>query len=468
MSADRLRILNAALRTDFMTFMHRSMLTLNPGVEFKPNWHLDAIAWHLQRVMSGKIKRLIINMPPRSLKSLMVSVAFPAFWLGHDPRHKIFGISYGTELAAKHAADFRLITDSPWYRGAFPRMRVARAVGSDLYTREHGFRRATSINATLTGLGGDCFIIDDPLKPVDAQSDALRSAANDWLSSTMLSRLDDKAKGVIIIVMQRVHQYDLTGYVLEKSPKDWVLLNLPAIAEDREEIQVGPGLFHRRQAGEVLHPEREPLHVLERVRGELGSDIFAAQYQQSPVPPGGAMIRREWLQYYDRLPERTFRTKIIQSWDTAAKDGAQNDWSVCTTWLCVDKKFYLISLTRGRYEYPALKAKAIALAAEFKPNLILIEDASTGIALQQELKAAGRYAVRAIPVERDKIGRLYIQQAKFEMGLVLFPKGASFLPALEAELLSFPQSKTDDQVDSISQALAYRASSYDSTMAWVG
>ena len=179
------------------------------------------------------------------------------------------------------------------------------------------------------------------------------------------------------------------------------------------------------------------------------------------------MIRRKWLRYYEKVPERTYRTKVIQSWDTAAKDGAQNDWSVCTTWLLDEGRFYLLDLTRGRYEYPRLRNMALTLAEAFKPHTILIEDASTGTALAQELREAGTYAVRPIAVERDKVGRLYVQQAKFEAGLVLFPQGASFLPALEAELLAFPQAKTDDQVDSISQALAYKLSGYDSTMSWV-
>ena len=396
----------------------------------------------------------------------MVSVAFPAFLLGHDPRRKIFGISYGTDLASKHASDFRSIVESPWYRQAFPRMRVARAAYWDVFTTARGFRRATSISATLTGLGGDCFIIDDPLKPIDAQSDAQRNHLNGWFSSTLSSRLDDKTKGVIIVVMQRVHLYDLTGYLLENS-EGWTVLSLPAIAEVREEITIGPGKLHVRQPGEALHPAREPVEVLAKLRQELGSDVFAAQYQQAPVPPGGAMIRREWLRYWTTLPAQTYRTNIIQSWDTAAKDGAQNDWSVCTTWLLDDKHFYLLDLTRGRYEYPRLRNTAVALAERFDPNVILIEDASTGTALAQDMLQAQTYAVRLIPIDRDKIGRLYVQQAKFEAGLVLFPKDAGFLTQLEPELLAFPQAKTDDIVDSISQALAYKPG-YDSTLSWVG
>ena len=199
----------------------------------------------------------------------------------------------------------------------------------------------------------------------------------------------------------------------------------------------------------------------------MGPDVFAAQYQQSPVPPGGAMIKRAWLGYYETAPDLR-NGRVIQSWDTAAKDGAQNDWSVCTTWLLVDKHFYLLDLTRDRYQYPQLRDTALALAERYRPSRILIEDASTGIALAQELNQTGLCYISPIPVERDKIGRLYVQQGKFATGLVLFPKGAAFLPELEAELLVFPHGKHDDQVDSITQALGCDPLAYDTSMNWVG
>ena len=461
-----LRILDTALRTDFLSFLRSCMLTLNPGTPFLENWHIEAIAYQLEQVRSGKVNRLIINLPPRYLKSIMVSVAFPAFLLGHDPRRKIFGISYGADLATKHAGDFRSIVQSNWYRRIFPNMRLTRSAETDVHTTRRGFRKATSINAALTGLGGDCFIIDDPLKPVDAQSEAQRNQLNQWFSSTLISRLDNKQTGTIIVVMQRVHLNDLTGHLLENS-SDWTVLSLPAIAEADEQIAIGDGKFNLRRTGEALHPAHESIATLEKLRREVGSDIFAAQYQQCPVPPGGAMIKRAWLRYYDTVPERTYGAKVFQSWDTAAKAGAQNNWSVCTTWMVLDKHYYLLDVTRGRYEYPQLRNIALALAERFNPTAVLIEDASTGIALAQELRQGARFNVKPIPVERDKIGRLYVQQAKFETGLVLFPKGALFLPELEAELLTFPHGKTDDQVDSISQALAYQGSTYDSTYRWV-
>jgi predicted phage terminase large subunit-like protein len=357
------------------------------------------------------------------------------------------------------------VVESAWYGRAFPDMRIARSLEDEVLTTARGFRKATSVYGTLTGLGGDIFIIDDPQKPVDAQSDTQRNRLNQWVSNTLMSRLDSKERGVVIVVMQRVHPNDLSGYLMESG--GWEVLSLPAIAEQDETILIGENRVHHRRVGDALHPELESLASLEKLRRQISSYDFAAQYQQCPVPPGGAMIRQEWLRYFDHPPERTYRTQVIQSWDTAAKDGAQNDWSVCTTWMIIDGDYYLIDLTRGRYEYPRLRETAIELAKRHRPRCVLIEDASTGIALQQELKRidfGGRTSL--VKVENDKIARLYVNQAKFEAGQVLFPKGASFLPELLTELLAFPHGKTDDQVDSISQALSHKAG-FDPTLSWV-
>jgi predicted phage terminase large subunit-like protein len=463
---DARRALDFGLRNNFESFLQMCFLYLNPGAPFLPNWHIKAIAHQLDRVRRGEITRLIINMPPRYLKSLTVTVAFTAFLLGHEPWRRIFAISYGDDLSAKHASDFRSTMHSPWFKRAFPKMRIRRSVDGELITTKSGFRRSTSVSGPLTGLGGDLFIIDDPQKPAEAQSEARRNTLNQWFSNTLMSRLDNKQTGAIIVVMQRVHMDDLSGF-LSSSSDGWEVLSLPAIAEIEESIPVGNGEFHHRQIGEALHPALESLDTIRKQQQTMGPDVFAAQYQQSPVPPGGAMIRRAWLRYYETAPNLR-HGRVFQSWDTAAKDGAQNDWSVCTTWLLVDKHFYLLDLTRDRYQYPQLRDTALALAERYRPSRILIEDASTGIALAQELNQTGNCYITPIPVERDKIGRLYVQQGKFATGLVLFPKGAAFLPELEAELLVFPYGKHDDQVDSITQALGCDPLAYDTSMNWVG
>lgn len=460
-------LVNAILRSDFMSFLYRTFLWLNPGAMFLPNWHLHAIAYQLDRVRRGEITRLIINLPPRYLKSITASVAFPAYLLGRDPRRKIITISYGDELAVKHANDFRSVANAPWYQSAFPEMRIARNAELELRTTKRGYRKTTSVGGALTGLGGDVFIIDDPQKPIDAQSDTRRTGMNQWFSNTLMSRLDNKQTSAIIVVMQRVHLDDLSGFLMN-SAENWVVLSLPAIAEEDASIQIGPNEFYHRKAGEALHPEHESIETLRQLERALGPDVWAAQYLQAPVPLGGAMIQRQWLRHYDEAPARIPGARLIQSWDTAAKDGAQNDWSVCTTWLIVDGNYYLLDLVRGRFEYPLLRSTAIELAQRFRPDEILIEDASTGIALAQELRDNGDFFVNPKKVERDKIGRVYVQQGKFAAGRVWLPRNAPFLPELERELLTFPQSRHDDQVDSITQALAYDGLGYDHSMNWVG
>src|SRR3984893_10366154 len=190
---------DAILRNDFEIFLERCLLSLNPGAPFLPNWHIKAIAYQLDRVRRGEITRLIINMPPRYLKSLTVTVAFTAFLLGHEPWRRIFAISYGDDLSAKHASDFRSIVHAPWFKRAFRKMMIRRSVDGELNTTQGGFRKSTSVSGPLTGLGGDLFIIDDPQKPVDAQSEPRRNSLNQWFSNTLMSRLDNKETGAIIV-----------------------------------------------------------------------------------------------------------------------------------------------------------------------------------------------------------------------------------------------------------------------------
>ena len=452
-------LLQAILSSDFERFLKRCLATLNPGMPFLPNWHIRAIAFQLERIRRGEINRLIINMPPRHLKSLTVSVAFPAFVLGLEPRKRIFSVSYGNELSLKHARDFRSIVEAAWYRETFPNMRFTRSLDDEVTTSLRGFRKATSVGGVLTGLGGNIIILDDPQKPVDAQSKVRRDTLNQWITNTLMSRLDNKETGAIIVVTQRVHMDDLSGFLMSGS-SNWEVLSLPAIAEVEEQIQIGDNKFHVRHAGEALHPAHESLETLLGLQRDLGTYDFGAQYQQSPIPEGGAMLKSHWFDFYDEDLVRAPKDKVIQSWDIAAKDGLQNDYCVCTTWLLRGKHFYLIDLVRGRYEFPQLKRTAMALAERHKPTAILIEDASAGISLAQEMRQMGQFRVHPVPVEHDKVTRLYVETAKFEAGLVHFKKDALYMADLLAELLAFPHGKHDDQVDSITQALAYKFSTY--------
>jgi predicted phage terminase large subunit-like protein len=311
---------------------------------------------------------------------------------------------------------------------------------------------ATSVGGTLTGRGGDIIIVDDPLKPDDAYSETKRSGANQWFTNTLLSRLDDKRTGAIVVVMQRIHMDDMTGFLTGQSD-EWEILNLPAIADHDSTVPCWEGKPYFRKSGEVLSLEREPLYVLEALKTQIGSDAFSAQYQQMPVPPGGAMIKRHWIVRYKELPPVSERVLVMQSWDTANKGGPQNDWSVCTTWVVARKmRWYLVDVWRGRVDYPALKSIVESHAKQWNARRVLVEDAGAGTMLVQELRARVSGIIGVKP-EGDKASRMAVASAKFEAGQALLPERAPWLADLESELFAFPGARHDDQCDSISQAL---------------
>jgi len=240
---------------------------------------------------------LIITLPPRSLKSLCASVALPAWFLGHYPWERVVVVSYSDFLSRTHANDFRRIVNHPLYQATFPAMRLDRDTDREIVTTERGKRIATSIDGTLTGLGGNLIIIDDPIKLGDAMSDAVRERVIEWFRSTLLSRGDDKSETRIVVVMQRVHENDLVGYLQEQG--GFEVLNLPSIATKTDSYDLGGGRIYTRLQGELLHPAHESVATLIELKREMGPIAFSAQYQQSPIPPGGTIIKRKWLTTYD-------------------------------------------------------------------------------------------------------------------------------------------------------------------------
>ena len=231
-------------------------------------------------------------------------------------------------------------------------------------------------------------------------------------------------------------------------------LDLPAIADVPQEIPLGGGIFHRRRIGDVLDPFREPQHVLDELKRAMGTMAFSAQYLQRPIPAEGNLIKRDWLPYYDRLPERRATARVVVSWDTAMKATELSDYSVGTAWLVDGSDCYLLDIIRDRFDFPDLRRAVLAQYHRYRPSSVLIEDKGSGTSLIQDLRYH-RIPVIAIGAEHDKITRLYTVQPKFESRSVFLPRNAPWLPDLVAELLAFPNGRHDDQVDSISQALAW-------------
>src|SRR5271155_147533 len=386
---------DALLRRDFAGFAQRAFHLLYPRTEFQMNWHIRVIAARLAAVRDGRIRRLLVNLPPRHLKSLLASVAFPAWILGHDPSAEILCVSYAQELADKWSRDCRRIVASPWYRRIFPtRLSPARQAMAEFETTAQGRRIATSVGGVLTGRGADVIVIDDPLKPEEALSDLRRESANEWYDHTLYNRLNDKRAGAIVLVMHRLHEDDLMGHVLTQ--EDWEVVRFPAIADSDEahsiETLEGPQVFSRRR-GEGLHAAREPLAMLDDIRRKIGEYNFAGQYQQAPAPLGGGLVKPAWFKRYlpEELPARFER--VVQSWDTANKASELSDFSVCTSWGIVGRNLYLLDVLRRRLEYPELKRAVADAYARWRPDVVLIEDKASGTQLIQELVAEGLHAV---------------------------------------------------------------------------
>ncbi len=304
----------------------------------------------------------------------------------------------------------------------------------------------------MTGRGGDIIIVDDPIKADDAMSEVKRSAVNEWVDSSLYSRLDDKRTGVIIVVMQRLHIDDLVGHMLRN--QNWTHLSLPAIAEVDQKIAVGPNRFYFRKAGEVLQPLRDTPELLAQKKIELGSFKFAAQYQQRPIPPEGEIIKWDWFRRFEGFPKRKHGDYRIQSWDTAMSDGTSSNFSVCTTWYVQGENYYLVDLIRERLNYPDLRRRVIDHALQWGATP-LIEDKGSGTSLIQDLRYNSPKRAISFRPEGDKLTRLIAQTPKIEAGHVFLPREADWLDDFREELLLFPHGRYDDQVDSLSQFLNY-------------
>lgn len=457
---DQQAFLDELQRRDFMSFMIGAFPKIRGGADLQPNWHLDAIAYQLERVYRGASRRLLVTLPPRNLKSIMTSVAWVAWCLGRNPRLSFVCVSYANELSLKHARDCRGLMQTAWYRRLFPQTVIAatRSAVHDFDTTRGGGRLATSVGGTLTGRGGDIIIIDDPINPKEANSDVQREGVNDWFASTLASRLNDKASGAIITVMQRLHQYDLAGMLIESG--GWDLLSLPAIAVDDEPIPLTRGRYHHRRAGDVLHPAHEPQEALDEVKRLQGSLYFAAQYQQDPVPAGGNIVKAEWLRTYDTI-DPTSPGRIIQSWDTASKDGALNDWSVGITAHIHRSKVHILDVYRRKLNFPELKREVIRLAQLHCTKALLIEDQASGLQLIQTLRAEEPRGM-PLPIARkpegDKVSRMLGVTGQIEGGQLYLPKEAPWLADFRSELLSFPSGRHDDQVDALTQLMSWALS----------
>lgn len=444
----------ALARQHFILFVIRAFRELYPDQELVPSEYLHAMTHSLQQVAESNLRRLIINIAPRHLKSFCTSVALPAWLLGRDQTIKVIVVSYSAVLAKDLTRLYRRLVATPYYQSLFPKVKIAQSTDLETHLTAGGFRVAVSLDGSLTGRGGDLIIIDDPQNAGDMGTPVGRDRFKVVYDDALYSRLDNKRTGRIVLVTQRLHEDDSTAHLLTKA-EAWQHLKLPVVAQAPDTIVIGPDRTWRRKQGDLLVPHRETAAMLEQIRHDIGPANFAAQYLQEPVPAAGTLFRLERIQRYSTLPDREDFEHIVQSWDTAYTPEALSDYSVCTTWGYYRNQWYLLDVYRAKLEFPELKARVIALRLRYRATRVIIERAGAGLSLLQQLNQESRFRGpspwAAYQPRLDKVSRASGTLGKIEEGRILLPEQAPWLPDFLKELRAFPNGRHDDQVDSMVQ-----------------
>jgi len=434
---------------------------VEPGNVFVPGWHIDAICDHLEAVTKLQIRNLLINMPPRHAKSLLVSVFWPMWEWVRNPTIKWIFASYGQTLSTRDSLKCRRLILHPYFKKKYGhrfRLTSDQSAKTRFDNNHLGYRIATSVRGIGTGEGGDRIVCDDPHNVQEAESEAIRQHTLTWWSEAMSTRGNNPNTFARVIVMQRVHENDLSGHILEKGGYEH--LCLPAEYEGKI-FKTSIGFTDPRKVeGECLWPERYGKEELGKLKSDMGSYAAAGQLQQRPAPRDGGIIKSDWFKSYKIIKNQYDRSiinpefiLIIQSWDTAFEEGKENDYSVCTTWGYNNSGAYLLNIFKGKISFPELCRRSKMLAAEFNPNKIIIEKKASGHSLIQTLKAETRLPIVEVKCLGDKTSRLSAVSGFIESGRVFIPEDESFCRDFIDEVCMFPNARNDDQVDSMSQAL---------------
>lgn len=415
-------IFKMLLTKDFPAFLEKVVATVSPSTKFLPNWHIDLMSEYLMAVEKGDIKQLIINIAPRHLKSLTASVAWHAWLLGHNPAIQIIAASYSLKIAKKHSGDCRKVIESDWYQEIFPYTKLAKSTEDWFVTTMNGHRYSSSVGGTIIGFGADLITIDDALSADAALSNTQRETACRWFDVTLYSRLNSQKKGKIVVIEQRLHEQDLTGYLLKKP--NWTHLRLPIIAEEDQELGLGYHKYPRKE-GELLHEANIGWPEVEKIRTN-SQDTWYGQYQQRPVMPGGAEFKLEWLQFYDNLRDLGNFNKYIFV-DPARVQKKTSDYTVMMViGFGKDKNIYLIDMIRDRLNLTGRQKALFALQEKYKPLNIYYQKnaAEADLDYFREVQERDNYRFTITPLDQlsDKVARILRLQPAFSNRKVYMPR----------------------------------------------
>lgn len=471
-------IIGELCRRSLKEFVKRAWPIVEPGKEFIDGKHIDAICLHLEAVWRGKIRNLLITVPPRMSKSTIVSVMYPAWCWAQDPTQQFLCASHSMDLATRDNVKTRRLIESAWYQetiiGTLPeksKKRFKLSGDQNQKTKfendKSGYRQAVSVEGQVTGAGGDQLLIDDPSNAAEYQSEANLSNTIEWWDNAMATRLNNPKTGRKIMIMQRISHKDLAGHVLKQG--GWVHLNLPMeyVPEKHCKTKIGWEDW-RTVAGELLCEARIDARALADMKAGMTRYAIGAQFQQDPSPEEGGIFKRDYWKLWDgSLPE--FEA-IVQSWDTALEAGEQNDYSARTDWGIFLHKFVLgeehgkrkgreewrycmmlLDFRQKRLEGPELRKEAIEQFHFRKPDYIIIERKASGHNLIQEMKRAGLPVVPFDPKGRDKIARANTAAIVWEQDAVFYPP-KKYAEELIETMARFPNDEHDDGTDSAVQA----------------
>lgn len=449
-------LLDEDTRRSLLTYHRRAFAISHGGQSIMLAPYIDAMCHAVQQVGLGNVTRQIITVPPRHGKSEITCASFGSWMLGQDPTIKIMVASYGLELSGPQIANARRLIGTADYARVFPKTKIQRGKdrGDVFGTTAGGEMRAVSQGGAVTGHGADILIVDDLSKADEALTPAGRAKAITFYTNTLPSRFDNPMDGRIIVIQQRLHEYDLVGFLL--GVPGFQHLNLPAIAEEDQTIPLTGGQVWHRKKGELLHPERISLEYLNEQRLIMGPRGYGAQYQQNPIASDGSLIHLEWFGQYETEKHRLNYHKMVQSWDPAITQGRYSDYSVGMTWGYQHGKWYLLDLIREKLEFPALRQRMIDWHVHWKADALIIEGASIGHALWAEAKRAGLPGTVICPTPKlSKVDRLAARTAQLATGDYHLPVSAPWLTDLRHELVAFPDGAHDDQVDALTQFLEF-------------
>lgn len=439
-------------------FIRQAWPVIEPGTEYIENWHIDLISEYLQAVTNGEIRRLIINIPPRHMKSIHATVCFPCWTWIRSPEKRFIKVSYSDSLSRKHNILSRDIIRSPWYQENWGKNFSLR----DDVNRQNEFRNdhqgmmySTSVGGALTGEGGDVIIIDDPQNPKMANSEAERETSISFFKNTLQTRLNNPKTGVFIIIMQRLHEMDLTGHILAED-LGYTHLCLPAVAPERTVVTFPvSGRTLVREEGDILNPQRFDAETLAYLKRSMGSVQYAGQYQQTPAPAEGVIFRREWLHnFFDLAPRQSM---LIQSWDMAF---VKSEGSAKVAGFVMGKNgadIYVHDLINDKMTFTESVAAVRTLTGKWpKARAKVVENKANGPAIVDTLKKEISGMVEFNP-KGSKEERALSVTPYFEAGNIHFPNPLThpWVNDLIQDLLMFPKGTYKDTTDALVQGILY-------------